>query len=107
MQCPPLEDLRGPDEAVAHAQDVGLRYVYEGNIYSDGAHTKCPACKTLLIQRSWHDVQQSILKNGACPKCATKIPGRWANDRAQSPDAATGAKARSVAAAKKYSHLNL
>jgi len=26
---------------------VGLRYVYEGNIYSDGANTYCPKCKEL------------------------------------------------------------
>ncbi len=27
---------------VPSPQDVGLHYVYEGNIYSDGAHTTCP-----------------------------------------------------------------
>ena len=51
------------------ALDAGLHYVYEGNIYSDGAHTSCPACKTLLVKRSWHDVQQNRLKDGHCPKC--------------------------------------
>ena len=89
------------------AQDVGLRYVYEGNIYSDAANTTCPTCRTLLIQRSWHDVTQDILKDGACSRCATRIPGRWTNDRAQSPAAATSAKTSSAAASKKYSHLNL
>jgi len=27
----------------AHRPEVGLHYVYEGNIYSDGANTNCPS----------------------------------------------------------------
>ena len=63
--------------ARATALDVGLHYVYEGNIFSGGAHTYCPSCKALLIRRSWHDVQEKHLRNGCCPKCGTAIPGRW------------------------------
>jgi pyruvate formate lyase activating enzyme len=92
--------------ARAIAQDLGLHYVYEGNIYSDGAHTACPHCKTLLIRRSWHDVQQNILKAGRCPKCGLEIPGRWTNPQAQSPGAAA-IRARAQAASKKYADLNL
>jgi pyruvate formate lyase activating enzyme len=65
--------------ARATALDVGLHYVYEGNIHSDGGHTSCPACKTLLIRRSWHDVLENDLKNGCCPQCGLAIPGRWTN----------------------------
>jgi pyruvate formate lyase activating enzyme len=65
--------------ARATALQAGLHYVYEGNIYSDGAHTTCPSCKALLIRRSWHDVEQNRLLNGCCPKCGLAIPGRWAN----------------------------
>src|ERR1700731_3780264 len=50
------------------AREVGLHYVYEGNIYSHGAHTSCPKCGTLMIKRSWHDVTANHLKQGACPK---------------------------------------
>jgi pyruvate formate lyase activating enzyme len=92
--------------ARAIAQDVGLHYVYEGNIYSGGAHTACPQCKTLLIRRSWHDVQQNILKAGRCPKCNLEIPGRWTNPQAQLPGAAA-IRARAQAASKKYADLNL
>ncbi|MDQ1407317.1 MAG: pyruvate formate lyase activating enzyme, partial [Acidobacteriaceae bacterium] len=36
------------------ALDAGLHYVYEGNIFSEGANTACPSCGELLIRRSWH-----------------------------------------------------
>jgi pyruvate formate lyase activating enzyme len=91
--------------ARAIAREVGLRYVYEGNIFSDGAHTSCPACNTLLIRRSWHDVQQNHLKGGACPKCRLAIPGRWTNPRGKTPPKLFD-HARDIAATK-YSHLNL
>ena len=45
--------------ARAIAREAGLHYVYEGNIYSEAAHTSCPSCGTLLIRRSWHDVQKN------------------------------------------------
>ncbi|HEV2489599.1 MAG TPA: AmmeMemoRadiSam system radical SAM enzyme [Candidatus Acidoferrales bacterium] len=64
-------------QARAIARQVGLHYVYEGNIFSDGAHTLCPKCGEILIRRSWHDVLQNRLRDGACPKCSHVIPGRW------------------------------
>lgn len=63
------------------AREVGLHYVYEGNIFSDGGNTHCPQCSTLLIERSWHDVRKNVLKKGACSKCGHNIPGHWANSR--------------------------
>jgi len=69
--------------ARATALEVGLHYVYEGNIYSGGAHTICPSCKKLLIRRSWHDVQENNLKNGCCPNCGLAIPGRWTKSAGQ------------------------
>ena len=65
--------------ARATALELGLHYVYEGNIYSDGAHTTCPSCGTMLIRRSWHDVRENRLVGGRCPKCERVIPGRWTN----------------------------
>ena len=69
--------------ARATALEVGLHYVYEGNIYSDGAHTSCPSCKTLLIRRSWHAIEENRLVDGSCPKCGLAIPGRWTNESAK------------------------
>src|SRR6202041_1497666 len=73
--------------ARAIAREVGLRYVYEGNIFSDAANTNCPACGALLIRRSWHDVRQNCLRNGACPDCGQAVPGVWANPRSASKQA--------------------
>jgi pyruvate formate lyase activating enzyme len=91
--------------ARASALEVGLHYVYEGNIYSDGAHTSCPACKTLLIQRSWHDVQLNKLREGHCPNCGLVIPGRWSNPGGQTPPRARE-HARTIADSR-YADLNL
>jgi pyruvate formate lyase activating enzyme len=87
------------------ALEAGLNYVYEGNIHSDGSHTSCPACRTLLVKRSWHDVQQNRLQDGHCPKCGAAIPGRWANPHGQTPQKLY--EHARVVAASKYSDLNL
>ena len=56
---------RTPDETLhaarAIALEVGLRYVYEGNIRSGNANTSCPSCHSLLIRRNWHTVQENRL----------------------------------------------
>ena len=87
------------------ASEAGLHYVYEGNIFSDGAHTSCPSCRALLIRRSWHDVEQNRLKNGCCPNCGLAIPGRWDNLRGRT-QAHTSAISES-ATGDRYNHLNL
>src|SRR5579859_3130823 len=80
------------------AREAGLHYVYEGNIYSDGAHTSCPKCGTLLIKRSWHAVTENHLRQGKCPQCGLRIPGVWEK---------TEGKASFDERSEKYSHLNL
>jgi pyruvate formate lyase activating enzyme len=82
------------------ARDAGLHYVYEGNIYSDGAHTSCPNCGALLVRRSWHDVTENRLRNGRCPQCSTAIPGVWEKN-------ATSGISSARTPPEKYSHLNL
>jgi pyruvate formate lyase activating enzyme len=82
------------------AKEVGLRYAYEGNIYSDGAHTSCPSCNALLIERSWHDVTANYLKQGTCPHCGLVIPGVW-------QQTAWGLTDSARRASEKYTHLNL
>ena len=91
--------------ARAIALETGLHYVYEGNIFSAGAHTSCPSCSALLIRRSWHDVEQNYLKAGCCPKCGLAIPGRWSNPHGKTP-AKLFERAR-AATASKYADLNL
>jgi pyruvate formate lyase activating enzyme len=59
------------------ARDAGLNFVYEGNIHGGAKDTICPTCDTILIRRSWHNVIENNLRDGACRKCGAKIPGRW------------------------------
>jgi len=89
--------------ARAVALEAGLHYVYEGNIYSNGANTTCPSCKTLLIRRSWHSVEENELVNGKCPQCGLAIPGRWADGQAVSKAAGPNEAAR----LRPYEDLNL
>jgi pyruvate formate lyase activating enzyme len=65
------------DRARALAVEMGLKFVYEGNIDSDGANTACPGCKRAIIRRSWHDVLQLDVADGKCRWCRTKISGRF------------------------------
>jgi pyruvate formate lyase activating enzyme len=90
--------------ARAMALEVGLHYVYEGNIYSDGANTPCPSCKTILIRRSWHDVEENRLVKGCCPSCGTAIPGRWSNQEASA--AARLSREAELLADERYGELN-
>ncbi len=60
------------------AREMGLKYVYEGNIFSDdGGTTYCPGCKKAVIQRSWHAVKTNDLRAGKCSHCGTSIAGRF------------------------------
>lgn len=59
------------------ARAAGLRYVYEGNVPGEGAHTSCASCGRLLIRRSWHAVLEHHLADGRCPDCGQAVPGRW------------------------------
>jgi pyruvate formate lyase activating enzyme len=72
----PVETLeRARDEAL----DVGLRYVYIGNVLGhEGESTHCPRDGTLLIARTGFWVTENHLTaDGRCPVCQEKIPGVW------------------------------
>ncbi len=60
----------------------GLRYVYVGNVTStfpELEHTRCPACHTRVIERrNYETVANHLAPGGACPSCATRIPGLFA-----------------------------
>jgi len=58
----------------------GLRYVYAGNLpgrVGPWENTRCPRCAATLIERSGFRIVRNRLRGGACPDCATPIPGRW------------------------------
>jgi len=103
LQDKPRTPAATLDLARQIALDAGLHYVYEGNIYSGGANTYCPKCKELLVRRSWHDVVEYRIRDGACPKCKSPIPGVWSSDTKGSRQPRSGG----AAATRRYIHLNL
>lgn len=95
-----------PPETLHRARKIalaaGLHYVYEGNIVSEAASTRCPECDTLLIRRSWHNVLENNLKNGSCTKCGLAIPGVWQGNHARVAHSPSTA-----AVTQRYRHINL
>ena len=59
----------------------GLRYIYAGNIpgaVGDLENSRCPECRTLLVERTGYLISgYHLTAEGNCPKCGTRIPGRW------------------------------
>jgi pyruvate formate lyase activating enzyme len=88
------------DRAREIAREVGLRYVYEGNIFTEAANTFCPGCGVVLVRRSWHDVVENRIVEGNCCECGFAIAGRWER----------GGVVREMKGEerlKRYEHLNL
>jgi len=64
--------------ARAEARDVGLDYVYIGNLYDrEAGSTYCPRDGTLLVERMGFRILANNLVDGACPVCKQSIPGVW------------------------------
>jgi pyruvate formate lyase activating enzyme len=62
-------------------RQAGLRYTYAGNApgrVGNLEHTHCHECGERVIARAGYVIQEyRLTKGGACPGCATPIPGRW------------------------------
>jgi pyruvate formate lyase activating enzyme len=60
------------------AMDIGLRYVYVGNVPGHpGNHTYCPKCKKIVIERQGFFIKNNNLKNGKCSFCGEPVKGVW------------------------------
>jgi pyruvate formate lyase activating enzyme len=60
------------------AMDLGLRYVYVGNVPGHpGNHTYCPKCKKVVIERQGFFIKSLHLKSGKCDFCGEPIKGIW------------------------------
>ncbi len=72
----PTETL---ERARQEAMDVGLYYVYIGNLFGHEAQsTFCPRDGTLLIHRTgWRIMENNLTEEGQCPVCHQKIEGVW------------------------------
>ncbi len=72
----PVELLK---EARRRAMDIGLRYVYVGNVpgYMEGQTTFCPNCKMPVIVRAGYTIVKNNLKGSGCGECGESIAGVW------------------------------
>jgi len=68
----PVETLQ---TAKRIGEEVGLRYIYLGNVPGEGEDTYCPQCGTRLIKRIGFAVKENRLQGGRCPKCGAQIEG--------------------------------
>jgi len=62
------------DMAREIALSKGMKYVYEGNVFTtEEGNTYCPSCGALLVERSYFDVVRLNVKDGRCLKCGNDV----------------------------------
>lgn len=73
----PFTPLNTLEAAYDVAKEVGLNYVYLGNVQTHkGNDTYCHQCGNLIIQRTgFYRVRIREILNGQCKKCQAPIPG--------------------------------
>jgi len=60
------------------AMNLGLKYVYTGNMHNtEGETTYCPECNKALITRKGYEIIENNLKKGKCLYCEKSIAGVW------------------------------
>ncbi len=74
----PPTPVKTLEDARKTALDVGLKFVYIGNVPGHKAeNTYCPKCKKVLIRRIGYRILENNIVNGRCKFCKEKIPGVW------------------------------
>jgi pyruvate formate lyase activating enzyme len=74
----PLTPVSSLEQARKIAQEIGLKFVYIGNVPGhEGENTYCPKCKKVVIGRYGFSITQMNLQKGRCRFCGEKIPGVW------------------------------
>lgn len=64
------------EKARKTAMNLGLKYVYVGNVITESSNTICPKCKSLAIERQVYTTTDHTDK-GKCRDCGYKIKGVW------------------------------
>lgn len=65
-------------EALEMGRDRGLKFVYAGNVADERfAHTHCPTCNAVLIERRGYFTKVKKLADGKCGSCGQVIAGVW------------------------------
>lgn len=74
----PPTPVRTLEMARRIARDVGLKYIYIGNVPGhDGNNTYCSKCGKLLILRLGFAVLENNVVDRRCKYCGERIPGIW------------------------------
>ncbi len=64
------------EQARSQALDLGLRYVYIGNVPGHfAANTYCPTCGRMLVERWGVWTETDMTQNGRCPDCGEMMSG--------------------------------
>jgi pyruvate formate lyase activating enzyme len=68
------------ERALSAGKAAGLHFVYVGNMAGFDAHTYCPTCGRLLVERSLGRATRCrVAADGTCPGCGERLPGKgWA-----------------------------
>jgi pyruvate formate lyase activating enzyme len=70
IQPTPIEIL---EKAKKTAEDLGIEYVYIGNVAGEGEDTVCPKCKETVIKRYGFSAEKTNLEGKKCAKCGKEI----------------------------------
>ena len=77
MQDKPVTPLATLSRSREIARQVGLQFVYTGNVHDfRGSSTWCPGCGTLLVGRDWYMLSGwNLGPDARCCDCGTSIAG--------------------------------
>jgi pyruvate formate lyase activating enzyme len=69
----PATPLSTLEKAYDIGHQVGLKYIYLGNVWTENhENTYCPRCEQLVIKRQGYQIERYD-QNGKCTKCGEKI----------------------------------
>jgi pyruvate formate lyase activating enzyme len=80
MDATPPTPARTLRRACEIGSEEGLRFVYAGNLpgrTDPWEDTRCPGCGETVVERRGFVVRRNRIPDGVCPKCSTRLPGRW------------------------------
>ncbi|MHA1310198.1 MAG: AmmeMemoRadiSam system radical SAM enzyme [Candidatus Helarchaeota archaeon] len=71
----PPTSIKILEDGMKMAKNLGLNYVYIGNVPGhNGENTYCPNCKKLIIKRSIFNLVENKIIENRCPYCKEPIP---------------------------------